>query len=101
MSGHSHIYQRGERNGIVYMVSGGAGAPLEEMRANHVQNYSMYTVTAQRHHYVELATLKGKNVAQQANPLGCQQSPSLRLQATDLGGNIFDTFSIRPKGCKR
>lgn len=104
MSGHSHIYQRGERNGIVYMVSGGAGAPLEEMRTNRVQNYSMYTVTAQRHHYVELTmegAASGERFAQQANPLGCQQSPSLRLRATDLGGNVFDTFSIRQKGCKR
>jgi hypothetical protein len=28
LAGHDHIYERGERNGLKYVVSGGAGAPL-------------------------------------------------------------------------
>jgi predicted phosphodiesterase len=32
LSGHDHIYQRGEINGLRYMVSGGGGAPLYGIR---------------------------------------------------------------------
>ncbi len=31
LSGHDHIYERGESNGIKYVVSGGGGAPLYEI----------------------------------------------------------------------
>jgi 3',5'-cyclic AMP phosphodiesterase CpdA len=28
VSGHDHVYERGEENGLMYLVSGGGGAPL-------------------------------------------------------------------------
>jgi predicted phosphodiesterase len=31
LSGHDHIYERGESNGLKYVVSGGGGAPLYEI----------------------------------------------------------------------
>jgi 3',5'-cyclic AMP phosphodiesterase CpdA len=33
-SGHDHVYERAEHNGIRYFVSGGAGAPLYPKRSN-------------------------------------------------------------------
>ncbi|MEP6866518.1 MAG: metallophosphoesterase [Deltaproteobacteria bacterium] len=33
-SGHDHVYERAEHNGVRYFVSGGAGAPLYPKRAN-------------------------------------------------------------------
>jgi len=32
ISGHDHLYQRGEQDGLPYMVSGGGGAPLYRVR---------------------------------------------------------------------
>ncbi|MDB4993447.1 MAG: Purple acid phosphatase [Myxococcaceae bacterium] len=32
LSGHDHIYERGESNGLKYIVSGGGGAPLYRVR---------------------------------------------------------------------
>ena len=31
-SGHDHLYQRGEVDGLKYVVSGGGGAPLYSVR---------------------------------------------------------------------
>ena len=31
ISGHSHVYQRGRKNDVTYIISGGAGAELEDI----------------------------------------------------------------------
>ena len=50
IAGHSHIYQRGERNGITYVIMGGGGATLESP-LERVANWSMYDKTLFTHHY--------------------------------------------------
>ena len=50
LGGHSHIYQRGERNGITYVIMGGGGATLETP-LERVANWSMYDKTFFTHHY--------------------------------------------------
>jgi predicted phosphodiesterase len=50
-AGHIHAYAQAERDGIVYVVTGGAGAPL--YRGGHPQAF---------HHYLRV-TVRGEEVA--------------------------------------
>ncbi len=51
LTGHDHLYERSEKDGIVYIVTGGGGAPLYPV--NSVENpYQQVVVAA--HHYVAL-----------------------------------------------
>lgn len=51
LTGHDHLYERSEKDGIVYIVTGGGGAPL--YKVNSVENpYQKVAVAA--HHYVAL-----------------------------------------------
>ena len=50
LGGHSHIYQRGMRGGVHFIIMGGGGATLEKP-VERVHNYSMYTKTLFTHHY--------------------------------------------------
>ena len=51
LGGHSHIYQRGMRNGILYIIAGGAGGELEDPVNGRVENYGFYHSTRAIHHY--------------------------------------------------
>lgn len=68
--GHNHNYQRAERNGVVYITTGGAGAPL----------YPIGTLTPETkfarvvNHYVRVR-LSGR---------------TMTLEAVDLNGTVFD-----------
>ena len=48
ISGHFHSYQRGEQNGIVYLVIGGGGGPLDD---RIVENWDLFEVVQQKFHY--------------------------------------------------
>ena len=48
ISGHDHAYERGEDDGLRFMVTGGGGAPLYERRARRASTLSF----ASDHHYV-------------------------------------------------
>ena len=50
VSGHSHVYQRGSLNGVVYVVCGGGGGALDTHRIGE----SIYSFTANVHHYALL-----------------------------------------------
>ena len=51
LTGHDHLYERSEKDGVVYVVTGGGGAPLYPINA--VENpYQQVAVSA--HHYVAL-----------------------------------------------
>lgn len=69
--GHNHNYQRAERKGVVYITTGGAGAPL----------YPIGDLTAETkfarevHHYVRVR-LKGR---------------TMTLEAVDWSGQVIDT----------
>jgi predicted phosphodiesterase len=48
LSGHDHLYERGEDHGLRYVVTGGGGAPV--YRVTRPREYAL--VTASEHHYV-------------------------------------------------
>jgi phosphodiesterase/alkaline phosphatase D-like protein len=68
--GHNHNYQRAERNGVVYITTGGAGAPLYD-----VGQLSPETKFAREvHHYVRVR-LSGKTMS---------------IEAVDWDGQVID-----------
>jgi predicted phosphodiesterase len=48
VSGHSHIYQKGEVDGTTYVILGGGGAPLDQEKASDLK---IYKTTVKSHHY--------------------------------------------------
>lgn len=72
-SGHDHIYERGEVDGLKYMVSGGAGAPLYKIK-NHLPTTAKVEST---HHWVEV-NVDGKAV---------------RTRAVRLDGSVIESCS--------
>lgn len=57
-AGHDHLYERGEKDGVRYIISGGGGAPLYKPRRSP---HSATTVVESVHHFVE-AKVDGKSV---------------------------------------
>jgi len=53
ISGHSHIYQRGERNGVSYLIIGGGGGNLE-VPEEQVEDYNIFQSTKFVHHYLTM-----------------------------------------------
>ena len=51
LSGHQHNYQRGTRNQVLYVITGGAGGNLDQ---EMVVNYGFYEKTIIHHHYLML-----------------------------------------------
>lgn len=68
IAGHEHSYARMEKDGVVYMVSGGAGSPLHQDAGPEAAFY----------HYVQVSYLK----------------TALQFRAIDHSGNIRDDFKI-------
>jgi len=74
-SGHDHLYERGEANGIKYMVSGGAGAPLYR-----VKNLLPTTGKAEStHHFIEVKV----------------DGPDVRTRAIRMDGSLIESCSYR------
>jgi predicted phosphodiesterase len=75
--GHDHHYERTQViNGVTYVVTGGAGAPLRSV------GRSAFTVTSESvHHYLMV----------EASPT------KIRVTATRLDGTPLDAFEIDPK----
>ncbi|MCH7587547.1 MAG: metallophosphoesterase family protein, partial [Chloroflexi bacterium] len=80
-SGDDHSYERtapirefvGNSNGVVYVVTGGAGANI---RSVGVSDFTAYS--ARRHHFVLVKVTKNK----------------MTFEAIDLGGTVFDKYVI-------
>ncbi|KAH8547874.1 Metallo-dependent phosphatase-like protein [Umbelopsis sp. PMI_123] len=51
ISGHQHNYERGERNGVMYSIIGGAGGDLDYDR---VDDWNMYQKTEVNFHFVTI-----------------------------------------------
>lgn len=51
LSGHQHNFQRGQRNGVTYVISGGGGGTLDREK---VEGYGFYSTTILSHHYLIL-----------------------------------------------
>jgi hypothetical protein len=52
LSGHDHLYERGQSSTLKYIVTGGAGAPLYEVVRDLTQNRKAIAA----HHFVQVAT---------------------------------------------
>ena len=50
ISGHDHIYERGSGDGMAYLVSGGAGAPLYRIKATVPEAQKSESV----HHFIDM-----------------------------------------------
>ena len=84
LSGHSHIYQRGERNGIKYVICGGGGGELER-EDDRVENYNIFEVTQPVHHFLRVVFDSG--------------SSELRVSATSLDTEEreLDSFTLKSR----
>lgn len=51
VSGHQHNYQRGQRNGVHYLITGGGGGALDNER---VESLNVYQKTVIEHHFTLL-----------------------------------------------
>lgn len=57
LSGHQHNYQRGSRNGVTYVISGGGGGLVDRDR---VEDFGIYGATVLGHHYTTLEVSPGQ-----------------------------------------
>lgn len=73
-NGHTHGYERGEKNGIHYIISGGGGGSLDV----HCQEYDHITVAQYIHHFLQVDIL-GK---------------TLELKAIDENDQVFDSLIL-------
>lgn len=75
LNGHDHLYERSEKDGLTYIVTGGGGAPLYKVNstANRYQQ-----VAESKHHYVTLDIDADKIV----------------VGAVDVQGDVFDQVEI-------
>lgn len=55
-SAHCHIYERSVRNGVIYVVSGGGGAPFQEPPGSKPNPSSVFG--AQTHHFLSVGVSK-------------------------------------------
>lgn len=77
-SGHAHDYERGELNGVLWIVTGGGGGSLDSQQ----QDIPHITVYEPVHHYV-LVDVNGS---------------SLVTRAIDLEGNVIDHVELTRDG---
>jgi Icc-related predicted phosphoesterase len=83
LNGHAHCYQRGELNGIHYVISGGAGtSTLDQHTCNTLPNYLACAPNIQQELYVNefvRFTINGDTAA---------------YATIDLQGHVIDTVSV-------
>jgi len=73
-NGHTHGYERGELNGVYYIIAGGGGGGLDYF----CQDWPHVAVSQYIHHYVTVDI----------------DGASLTLEAHRTDGSVFDTFSV-------
>lgn len=74
LNGHDHVYERLERNGIAYIVTGGGGAPLYDFEKILPES----KVRVRAHHYLRVTA----------------DTAHLEITAVDLDGNVFDRHKL-------
>jgi acid phosphatase type 7 len=78
VNGHDHNYQRHVANGITYIVTGGGGAPLYNVKPN-----TPYLITAKKaHHHCEI-NVDGSKMA---------------VRVVEPSGRVIETFEINAGG---
>lgn len=75
VSGHTHAYSRGSRNGVMYMIVGGAGNTLDTYTT---YNWGFFTVKASIHHYGLMDIDRN----------------TLTWHAYDVNDALFDTYQL-------
>ncbi|MEI6467560.1 MAG: metallophosphoesterase family protein [Verrucomicrobiota bacterium] len=75
LSGHDHNYQRHEAEGITYIVTGGGGAPLYDLKADTPN----VKAAKAAHHHVEVSV----------------QQDLMKVRAVEPTGAVIDSFEIR------
>ncbi len=80
ISGHQHNYQRGSRNSVTYLITGGAGGALDRVR---VENWEFYEKTEVKFHFTLLSLYPSH----------------IQLEMKLLSGKILDSVSIPRKRC--
>ena len=76
VSGHAHAYERGERNGVMYTVVGGAGGALDTFTPP--VTWPFIDVALSLHHYVIMDV----------------ESGVLSWRAYDLSDQLIDSFTL-------
>lgn len=76
VNGHDHNYQRHEASGITYIVSGGGGAPLYDLKPN-----TPYVKAAKKAHHECEITVNGSAMA---------------VRVVEPGGKVIDQFEVHP-----
>ncbi|MEM9071290.1 MAG: metallophosphoesterase [Myxococcota bacterium] len=76
LSGHDHMYERGDYDGLKYVVTGGGGAPLYDVNRQHASQLSFQVV----HHYLRFRV----------------EGDRLSMDAIRLGGELMERCSFRP-----
>lgn len=81
-SGHDHLYERSQVDGITYIVTGGGGAPLYSERHGSAP-YSQ--VFAAKYNYVTVSRKKDE----------------LFCEVFDDNGALFDSFTVKPRAPRK
>jgi Calcineurin-like phosphoesterase len=73
-NGHTHDYERGELNGVVWVITGGGGSSLDswDIDFDHITEYAAIL------HFVQIDV----------------DGPNLYYSAIDVDGNIIDSFEL-------
>lgn len=75
LAGHNHNYQRAEKNGILYITSGGGGAPLYPVGREHPETKFQKSA----YHFVRFAV----------------EARKVEAEVIDVDGNVLERFSLR------
>ncbi|ORX62662.1 Metallo-dependent phosphatase [Hesseltinella vesiculosa] len=96
ISGHQHNYERGQHNGIMYAIIGGAGGDIDVER---VQDFGMYDAHHLDFHFVLLDLLPlPNNEHHQADGSDNDHQPwELVWRAFDKHGKMIDTHRQRSR----
>jgi MYXO-CTERM domain-containing protein len=78
LAGHDHVYERGDGQGLKYIITGGAGAPVYEHKLSAPQTMAFESV----HHFVEAAI----------------DGPSVKIVARRVDGSVIESCGFRGAG---
>ncbi len=78
LAGHDHVYERGDGEGLKYVISGGAGAPVYEHKLSAPQTIAFESV----HHFIEAAI----------------DGPSVKIVARRVNGSVIESCGFQGAG---
>jgi MYXO-CTERM domain-containing protein len=78
LAGHDHVYERGDGEGLKYIITGGAGAPVYEHKLSAPQTMAFESV----HHFIEAAI----------------DGPSVKIVGRRVDGSIIESCGFKGTG---